>query len=171
MSKRVLIGVGVVLAVLVVGGLAVWLWPRNGPNRSGLEGGAIVSIDAFVFEDGRFVPQGRLSSLTPGFNDQLGRAVAIDGDTAVVGSPFDNLGPGLADAGSVSVFVRNGDSWSESLKLTADGLLVTEIAPGADLEQHVLAQADIPLKVAPDLKPMAPQLFSPEPMRLELADA
>ncbi|MGE0003993.1 MAG: acyl CoA:acetate/3-ketoacid CoA transferase [Parvibaculaceae bacterium] len=57
------------------------------------------------------------------------------------------------------------------LKLTPEGLLVTEIAPGVDLEQHILAQADIPLKVASGLKPMAPNLFSPEPMGLELADA
>jgi acyl CoA:acetate/3-ketoacid CoA transferase len=57
------------------------------------------------------------------------------------------------------------------LKLTPEGLLVTEIAPGVDLEQHILAQADIPLKVAPGLKTMAQDLFSPEPMGLELADA
>ena len=34
------------------------------------------------------------------------------------------------------------------MKLTPDGLLVTEIAPGVDLERDVLAQADIPLAVA-----------------------
>ncbi|MGE3876320.1 MAG: acyl CoA:acetate/3-ketoacid CoA transferase, partial [Parvibaculaceae bacterium] len=57
------------------------------------------------------------------------------------------------------------------LKLTAEGLLVTEIAPGVDLERHILAQADIPLKVAPDLKPMEARLFAPEPMGLELSHA
>ncbi|MGE0239020.1 MAG: acyl CoA:acetate/3-ketoacid CoA transferase [Parvibaculaceae bacterium] len=57
------------------------------------------------------------------------------------------------------------------MKLTPAGLLVTEIAPGVDLERHILQQADIPLTVAPDLKPMAAHLFSPEPMGLELADA
>jgi propionate CoA-transferase len=57
------------------------------------------------------------------------------------------------------------------LKLTPDGLLVTEIAPGVDLERHVLAEADIPLKVAPDLKIMEARLFEPEPMGLELDHA
>jgi propionate CoA-transferase len=57
------------------------------------------------------------------------------------------------------------------LKLTPDGLLVTEIAPGVDLERHVLAEADIPLKVAPGLKLMEARLFEPEPMGLELDHA
>ena len=57
------------------------------------------------------------------------------------------------------------------LKLTPDGLLVTEIAPGVDLDQHILAQADIPLKVAPDLKRMEARLFDPAPMGLELSHA
>jgi len=57
------------------------------------------------------------------------------------------------------------------LKLTKDGLLVTEIAPGVDLEQHILAEADIPLKVAPDFKLMEARLFEPRPMGLELSHA
>jgi propionate CoA-transferase len=57
------------------------------------------------------------------------------------------------------------------LKLTPEGLLVTEIAPGIDLKQHVLGQADTPLKVASDLKLMDARLFQPEPMGLELSHA
>jgi acyl CoA:acetate/3-ketoacid CoA transferase len=57
------------------------------------------------------------------------------------------------------------------LKLTPDGLIVTEIAPGVDLDQHILVQADIPLKVAPDLKRMEARLFVPDPIGLELAHA
>lgn len=57
------------------------------------------------------------------------------------------------------------------LKLTTDGLMVSEIAPGVDLDQHVLAQADIPLNVSPDLKVMDASLFRPEPMGLELHHA
>jgi propionate CoA-transferase len=57
------------------------------------------------------------------------------------------------------------------LKLTPEGLLVTEIAPGVDLDQHILAQADIPLNVAPDLKLMEARLFDPAPMGLELSHA
>ena len=45
------------------------------------------------------------------------------------------------------------------MKLTPDGLMVTEIAPGVDLERDVLAQAEIPLQVAADLKLMPASLF------------
>lgn len=54
------------------------------------------------------------------------------------------------------------------LKLTDDGLVVTEIAPGADLERDVLGRAAIPLKVASDVKVMDEALFCPEPFGLEL---
>jgi acyl CoA:acetate/3-ketoacid CoA transferase len=54
------------------------------------------------------------------------------------------------------------------IALRAEGLTVTEIAPGVDLERDVLAQAGCPLRVASDLRPMDARLFRPEPMRLEL---
>ena len=51
------------------------------------------------------------------------------------------------------------------------GLMVSEIAPGIDLERDVLGQAEIALRVSPDLALMDPRLFRPEPMGLELAPA
>ena len=54
------------------------------------------------------------------------------------------------------------------LKLTPSGVVVTEIAPGVDLERHVLAQSEFALKIAPDLKVMDAKLFRPEPMGLTL---
>jgi propionate CoA-transferase len=50
-------------------------------------------------------------------------------------------------------------------------LVVTELAPGVDLERDVLAQADLALKVAPDLRTMDAHLFRPEPIGLELLEA
>ena len=55
------------------------------------------------------------------------------------------------------------------LRLLEDGLTVTELAPGVDLEREVLAQAAIELRVAPDLKAMDERLFREEPMGLALA--
>ena len=52
------------------------------------------------------------------------------------------------------------------MQLTDDGLLVTEIAPGVDLERDILAQVEIPLKVAVDLQMMPARLFRPEPIGL-----
>lgn len=47
------------------------------------------------------------------------------------------------------------------LRLSPEGLVVTEIAPGLDLERDILARADAPLKVADDLREMDPALFDP----------
>jgi acyl CoA:acetate/3-ketoacid CoA transferase len=57
------------------------------------------------------------------------------------------------------------------IRLTPEGLVVTELAPGVNLERDVLAQADLPLKVAPDLRAMDAHLFRPEPIGLELPEA
>ena len=54
------------------------------------------------------------------------------------------------------------------LKLTSEGLTVTEIAPGIDLERDVLAQAATPMRVANDLCEMDARLFQPELMELAL---
>ena len=47
------------------------------------------------------------------------------------------------------------------IELRPDGLTVTEIAPGIDLEQDILNQAATPLKVADNLTGMDPRLFQP----------
>ena len=54
------------------------------------------------------------------------------------------------------------------VKLTGDGLVVTEIAPGLELDRDVLAQAATPLKAADDLKVMDARLFDPCPMGLSV---
>ncbi|MBV9231351.1 MAG: acyl CoA:acetate/3-ketoacid CoA transferase [Chloroflexi bacterium] len=54
------------------------------------------------------------------------------------------------------------------LNLEPEGLAVTEIAPGIDLERDVLGQTAIPLRVSPTLRVMDRRLFSPEPMGLVL---
>jgi acyl CoA:acetate/3-ketoacid CoA transferase len=55
------------------------------------------------------------------------------------------------------------------LKLTAEGLVVTEIAPGVDLDRDVLAQATFPLLVPTPPKRMDTALFRPDPIGLRLA--
>jgi uncharacterized protein (TIGR03437 family) len=51
--------------------------------------------------------------------DNFGAAVAIDGDTAVVGSPFDDVGT-ASDQGSAFVFVRSGAAWTQTAQLFAN---------------------------------------------------
>ncbi len=54
-----------------------------------------------------------------------------------------------------------------TIRLTAEGLVITEIAPGISLEEDVLARSAVPLKIAPDLSLMDPALFRPEPIGLD----
>ena len=57
------------------------------------------------------------------------------------------------------------------LRLDTNGWSVTEIAPGASLDEDVLAQCEFPLAVAPDLREMEPRLFVPERMNLCLQES
>ncbi|MDQ2683184.1 MAG: acyl CoA:acetate/3-ketoacid CoA transferase [Chloroflexota bacterium] len=56
------------------------------------------------------------------------------------------------------------------IRLLPEGLTVTEIAPGVDLERDVLGQADVPLRVSEEVREMDARLFSPEPFGLELGE-
>jgi hypothetical protein len=51
-------------------------------------------------------------------------------------------------------------------RLTDAGLLLTEIAPGVDLDRDVLAHMDFAPTVAPDLREMDPRIFREQPMGL-----
>jgi propionate CoA-transferase len=57
------------------------------------------------------------------------------------------------------------------LQLRPEGLTVTEIAPGVDLERDVLARAEFPLLVSDQLETMPDELFRPAPMGLTLPAA
>jgi propionate CoA-transferase len=50
------------------------------------------------------------------------------------------------------------------MKLTNDGIVVTEIAPGVELQSNILDQSEFPLIVSPRLKEMDAILFAPEKM-------
>ena len=56
------------------------------------------------------------------------------------------------------------------MKLTPEGIVLTEIAPGVDLQSHILDQSEFPLIIAPDLKTMDAALFREEPIGLSLSE-
>jgi acyl CoA:acetate/3-ketoacid CoA transferase len=56
------------------------------------------------------------------------------------------------------------------LSLDAEGITVREIAPGVDVQRDVVAQSDVPLRVARDLKVMDPALFRDAPLDLKLPE-
>ena len=57
------------------------------------------------------------------------------------------------------------------LRLEKDGVTVTELAPGVDLERDVLAQAEFPLRVAKSVRKMDPALFHAARINLQLRPA
>ena len=54
------------------------------------------------------------------------------------------------------------------LRLEPEGLTVVEVAPGVDLEREVLGQAEVTLRVSPELRSMDPRLFRPARLGLHL---
>jgi acyl CoA:acetate/3-ketoacid CoA transferase len=54
------------------------------------------------------------------------------------------------------------------MKLTPKGIVLTEIAPGVDLRQHILDQSEFPLIVADDLKVIDEKLFGEAHVGLSL---
>lgn len=54
------------------------------------------------------------------------------------------------------------------LKLMQDGLILTEIAPGIDLQRDILNQTEIAIKVSPTLREMDAAIFTNERMSLKL---
>ena len=56
------------------------------------------------------------------------------------------------------------------LKLTPEGIVLTEIAPGVELQANILDQSEIPLIISPHLKTMDAKLFAAATLGLKLND-
>src|SRR3990170_3477779 len=78
------------------------------------------SGSAYVFARNgeRWEQQAKLTASDAAIYDNFGYSVAISGDVAIVGSPYDENDAGYW-SGSAYIFVRNGDIWEEKKKLTA----------------------------------------------------
>jgi uncharacterized repeat protein (TIGR01451 family) len=82
-------------------------------------------VYVFVREGGVWRQQAKLTA--PGSVESFGFALAVDGDTLVAGTPYDDRG--AIDAGSAYVFVRSGSEWSLQQRL-ADALPVPSANAG-----------------------------------------
>ncbi len=80
------------------------------PSESGLTGAAYV----FVFSNGAWSQQTKLTASDGASGDQFGTSVSLDGQTAVIGAPGGNSGQGAA-----YVFAQSGSTWTQQAKLTA----------------------------------------------------
>jgi FG-GAP repeat/Cadherin-like domain/Putative Ig domain len=70
----------------------------------------------FVRSGNTWTQQAILTAADGGGGDQFGNAVAVDGDTAVIGAP----GSLSTQGGAAYVFVRSGSTWTQQAKLTSD---------------------------------------------------
>jgi FG-GAP repeat len=74
---------------------------------------------AYVFtRSGTTWTQQQLLASDGAAGDRFGYAVALAGETAIVGAPFDDVGT-RADQGSATVFVRSGTTWTQQQQLAA----------------------------------------------------
>ena len=88
---------------------------------------------------------------------------------------IERLGPAHVDHGGIQGLGRlqrgiqqgakgqNGDARSRRIDL-AEPMIMTEIAPGLDLQRDVLAVLGAPVAVAEDLKTMDARIFRDAPM-------
>ena len=101
---------------------------------------------AYVFTRfaGSWTQQDRLIAADGLFADQFGYSVALSGDTALVGAPW-NSAAGAVYAGAAYVFTRSAGSWAQEAKpLAGDG------AADDNFGDSVALSGDIALVGAPD---------------------
>lgn len=89
--------------------------PFNASAEAGF-GTGIVYI--FARNGTTWSQQARLVANDSAVGDQFGATVALDGDTLIIGAPFADSKAG-ADAGTVYIFERDGTTWSEHSRITA----------------------------------------------------
>lgn len=77
------------------------------------------SVYVFIRSGGVWTQQQKFTANDGGAYDYFGSAVAINGDTLVVGAENDNIGANTVQ-GSAYVFTRSGNDWTQKQKLTAN---------------------------------------------------
>src|SRR5690349_6053914 len=84
-------------------------------------GGAEAQGAAYVYvrSNGAWTEAEKLTASDGAAGDEFGFAVAISGDTIIVGARFAAV-DGVDGRGAGYVFVRSGDAWTEQAKLVAD---------------------------------------------------
>jgi hypothetical protein len=95
-------------------------------NNSGSNGIENYSGSAYVFKkDGyNWIEKTKFAGSDSKENDKFGAAVSISGDYAIVGAPNNDTGNNgsVKLTGSAYLFKRNGESWKEQAKFSADDI-------------------------------------------------
>lgn len=101
-------------AVSINGDTALIGAPKD--DDGGANSGAVY---VFVRQGARWNQQAKLTAKNPARSDGFGESVSLLGNTAIIGAPQTEHA-GVKFAGAVYVFEREGDSWVEKTKLTAN---------------------------------------------------
>jgi len=91
---------------------------------------------AYVFtrSGSTWTQEAKLTAGDGAAEDYFGVSVALDGDTALVGAYFDDVGVN-SDQGSAYVFTRSGSTWTQAAKLVAsDGEAIDRFAYSVALD-------------------------------------
>lgn len=105
------------MAVAIDGDTAVIAAPQKTIGTNPFQG----QVYVFVRSGAAWTEQSKLVASDGTAGDLFGSAVAISGDSLVVGAPMKSVGV-HADQGQAYVFVRSGTSWSEQARLVgSDG--------------------------------------------------
>jgi hypothetical protein len=75
-------------------------------------------VYVFTHTAGVWTQSARLVASDRAAGDRFGSAIALAGDLAVIGAPFDEA-PGQVDRGAAYVFTRSGGTWTQQQKLIA----------------------------------------------------
>lgn len=89
--------------------------PMTGPE--GRVELAIGSVYVFVLEDGEWTEQAKITPDDGDERDGFGAAVALSGNVALIGAPYDD--DSGDNAGSAYLYQRSGPMWSQITKFTA----------------------------------------------------
>ena len=100
---------------VAISGDTILVGAPGNDNENGADAGT-----AYVFEAsaGGWSQEARLVASDGAGSDRFGQAVALSGNTACIGSPYDDQDGGL-NAGSAYVFSRTNGLWSEEQRVTA----------------------------------------------------
>ena len=94
------------------------------------------SVYAFTFDGATWTQQQKLLAADGEPGDSLGRAVALNGNTALLSAPLDDDNGN--NAGSVYVFTFDGATWSQQQKLmAADGDIADEFGSSIALDGNM----------------------------------
>ncbi|CAA9403347.1 MAG: Multicopper oxidase [uncultured Pyrinomonadaceae bacterium] len=126
--------IGLILAATVFLAATFSLFPLEDL----IEGGQVRarSAESRKTDASTYTQQARLTQSEGSHDDRFGTSIAINGNTAVVGAVFDDVGTNN-DQGSAYVFVRSGNGWTFQSKLVA-----TDGAPGDRFGWRVAISGD-----------------------------